>query len=467
MLVLFYTYLLPIGSPASSLDIFSAQQTISKSYTNDITHGEFLCLFGNIPRELTLGEVIERILCNDPKTRLAWANAKAQAAQTGIAQSAYLPRLNGGIGVSHGSTVSNYEQRPELSNKGIQQQRTNRLSMSWVLFDFGRRDAALSSARQLLVAANANQDATLQNSFAGAAQLYYNAISAQRSLNVSTQIEVLAAKNLEAANAKYKAGTTALSDRLQAQTAYSQANLGRVRNAGALRTATGVIALRMGLPPDTSIKLSENLTPLPDTNFVKTVNELLAQAREDHPALIAAQARIKAAEANLQERRAAGRPTLSFTADISESQYNRSIALSGDRNDRDRTVGLQLSIPLFEGFERAYQIRNAQARLEASRVELIDTEQMVLIDLWTNYQTLSNETLSLKRTEDLVAQSRESLEVIQGRYQSGVGSMIELLNALTSYAAAEEQHIAVLSNWQLSRLRLASNLGRLGFWALP
>ncbi|WP_430523147.1 TolC family protein [Pseudomonas putida] len=424
-------------------------------------------MFGNIPRELTLGEVIERILCNDPKTRLAWANAKAQAAQTGIAQSAYLPRLNGGIGVSHGSTVSNYEQRPELSNKGIQQQRTNRLSMSWVLFDFGRRDAALSSARQLLVAANANQDATLQNSFAGAAQLYYNAISAQRSLNVSTQIEVLAAKNLEAANAKYKAGTTALSDRLQAQTAYSQANLGRVRNAGALRTATGVIALRMGLPPDTSIKLSENLTPLPDTNFVKTVNELLAQAREDHPALIAAQARIKAAEANLQERRAAGRPTLSFTADISESQYNRSIALSGDRNDRDRTVGLQLSIPLFEGFERAYQIRNAQARLEASRVELIDTEQMVLIDLWTNYQTLSNETLSLKRTEDLVAQSRESLEVIQGRYQSGVGSMIELLNALTSYAAAEEQHIAVLSNWQLSRLRLASNLGRLGFWALP
>lgn len=467
ILVSLHSYLLPACASASSLDIFNTQQAFSKTYTNDITQGELPCLLGNIPRELTLGEAIERILCNDPQTRLAWANAKAQAAQVGIAQSAYLPRLNGGIGISRGNTVSNYEQRPELSSKGIQQQLTNRLSMSWVLFDFGRREAALSSARQLLVAANANQDATLQNSFAGAAQLYYNAISAQRSLNVSTQIEVLAAKNLEAADAKYKAGTTALSDRLQAQTAYSQANLGRVRNAGALRTATGVIALRMGLPPDTPIRLSENLTPLPDTHFVKTINELLAQAREDHPALIAAQAKIKAAEATLQERRAAGRPTLSFTTDISESQYNRSIALSGDRNDRDRTVGLQLSIPLFDGLEHTYQIRNAQARLEASRVELVDTEQMLLIDLWTNYQTLNNETLSLKRTEDLVAQSRESLEVIQGRYQSGVGSMIELLNALTSYATAEEQHIAALSNWQVSRLKLAANLGRLGFWALP
>ncbi|HFK2066136.1 hypothetical protein QVM54_24065, partial [Pseudomonas aeruginosa] len=37
-----------------------------------------------------------------------------------------------------------------------------------------------------------------------------------------------------------------------------------------------------------------------------------------------------------------------------------------------------------------------------------------------------------------------------------------LLNALTAYASAEDQHIRALGNWQTSRLRLAASLGRLG-----
>ncbi|HIB3374716.1 TPA: TolC family protein, partial [Pseudomonas aeruginosa] len=120
-----------------------------------------------------------------------------------------------------------------------------------------------------------------------------------------------------------------------------------------------------------------------------------------------------------------------------------------------RSIGLQLNIPLFEGFERTYQVRNALARREASEAELADTEQQVSLEVWNNYQSLSVETRSLARTRELVEQSRQSLEVVQGRYRSGVGSMIELLNALTAYASAEDQHIRALGNWQTSRLRLA------------
>ena len=82
--------------------------------------------------------------------------------------------------------------------------------MSWVLFDFGRRSAALRNAQQLLLAANASQDATLQNTFALAAQAYYDALAAQRSLAASRQVAELAAQNLEAADAKYRAGAAAL-----------------------------------------------------------------------------------------------------------------------------------------------------------------------------------------------------------------------------------------------------------------
>ncbi len=182
---------------------------------------------------------------------------------------------------------------PYLSGDGHRHRRGASLQLSWVLFDFGRRSAALRNAQQLLLAANASQDATLQNTFALAAQAYYDALAAQRSLAASRQVAELAAQNLEAADAKYRAGAAALSDRLQAQTALSQASLAQVRDEGALSNALGVIALRMGLAPDTPLRLSGELEAQPDTGFVKAIDEMLAEARREHPALLAAQARLK------------------------------------------------------------------------------------------------------------------------------------------------------------------------------
>lgn len=437
------------GAAAYEPDVFGTTGQVAGQAVYDLGGSGLPCRGGPPPTELSLEEAIERILCHDPQTRLAWANAKAQAAQVGIGKSAYLPRLDGRLDASRGYSDMDYRDAPYLSGDGHRHRRGASLQLSWVLFDFGRRSAALRNAQQLLLAANASQDATLQNTFALAAQAYYDALAAQRSLAASRQVAELAAQNLEAADAKYRAGAAALSDRLQAQTALSQASLAQVRDEGALSNALGVIALRMGLAPDTPLRLSGELEAQPDTGFVKAIDEMLAEARREHPALLAA-----------------GRPSLALSANLARSHSDQAMAFNGDTRERDRSIGLQLNIPLFEGFERTYQVRNALARREASEAELADTEQQVSLEVWNNYQSLSVETRSLARTRELVEQSRQSLEVVQGRYRSGVGSMIELLNALTAYASAEDQHIRALGNWQTSRLRLAASLGRLGFWSL-
>ncbi|ERW45510.1 outer membrane protein [Pseudomonas aeruginosa BWHPSA017] len=450
------------GAAAYEPDVFGTAGQVAGQAVYDLGGSGLPCRGGPPPTELSLEEAIERILCHDPQTRLAWANAKAQAAQVGIGKSAYLPRLDGRLDASRGYSDMDYRDAPYLSGDGHRHRRGASLQLSWVLFDFGRRSAALRNAQQLLLAANASQDATLQNTFALAAQAYYDALAAQRSLAASRQVAELAAQNLEAADAKYRAGAAALSDRLQAQTALSQASLAQVRDEGALSNALGVIALRMGLAPDTPLRLSGELEAQSDTGFVKAIDEMLAEARREHPALLAAQARLKAAAASVEESRAAGRPSLALSANLARSHSDQAMAFNGDTRERDRSIGLQLNIPLFEGFERTYQVRNALARREASEAELADTEQQVSLEVWNNYQSLSVETRSLARTRELVEQSRQSLEVVQGRYRSGVGSMIELLNALTAYASAEDQHIRALGNWQTSRLRLAASLGRLG-----
>ncbi|HFT2177272.1 TolC family protein, partial [Pseudomonas aeruginosa] len=354
------------GAAAYEPDVFGTAGQVAGQAVYDLGGSGLPCRGGPPPTELSLEEAIERILCHDPQTRLAWANAKAQAAQVGIGKSAYLPRLDGRLDASRGYSDMDYRDAPYLSGDGHRHRRGASLQLSWVLFDFGRRSAALRNAQQLLLAANASQDATLQNTFALAAQAYYDALAAQRSLAASRQVAELAAQNLEAADAKYRAGAAALSDRLQAQTALSQASLAQVRDEGALSNALGVIALRMGLAPDTPLRLSGELEAQPDTGFVKAIDEMLAEARREHPALLAAQARLKAAAASVEESRAAGRPSLALSANLARSHSDQAMAFNGDTRERDRSIGLQLNIPLFEGFERTYQVRNALARREAS-----------------------------------------------------------------------------------------------------
>ncbi|MFC6300495.1 TolC family protein [Pseudomonas sp. CCM 7893] len=432
--------------------ILGTTKGVRHQAVHDDVRANMSCQFGQLPKQLPLAEVIERILCQDPQTRLSWAHAKIQAAQVGLSQSAYLPRLDGRLSSGQTDRFGGAHRRYDTAS----------LELSWVLFDFGRRSAAMRNAHQLLLAANANQDATLQNAFAQAAQIYYDAQAAERRLTASVQIANLATQNLDAADARYKAGTTAISERLQAQTALSQAHLREVRDRGALHNAIGTIALRMGLSPNVPLQLAVDPTPLPDTHFVKAIDKLLSQAHQEHPALLAARAQLQAANAAVEEVRATGLPSVAFTADLSQGRN----MTNGDTGEQSHGIGLQLTIPLFDGFGRTYQIRNAKARVEAEQANLANAEQQVALDLWTHYQTLSTETQSLQRTSELVDQSRQALEVIQGRYHSGVGSMVEVLNALTAYADAEEQHTQTLNHWQTSRLKLIASLGQLGFWAL-
>lgn len=451
---------------AAALDVLPTEQGVSPNRLPDggVTSGKCEASLPLAP--LSLEVVIEQVLCHDPLTRQAWAEARILAAQVGVAQSAYLPRLSASSAITHGRNHTTYQQLEAYSTTGYQRRLEHRLNLSWVLFDFGRREASLRNARQLLVAAYAKQETRLQEAFVQAAQLYYDTLALQDSQRAARQVTALAAENLKDASVKYDAGAAALSDRLQAQTAYSQACLNEVRGQGAVRNAQGQIALRIGLSPQTPLELAGSLTRRPDTAFLKGVETLLEQARQDHPSLIAAKAKLEAAKAVLEERKAAGRPSLSFIASISDVQTRQSMAYNGDSHARDNTVGLQLSIPLFEGFERTYQVRGARAQFQASEAELEDVEQRISLELWASYQALNIETQAIGRTAEWVAQASVALQVVQGRYRSGVGSMIELLNASSAYAMAEQQHITALNSWHVARLRLAASLGRLGFWAL-
>jgi outer membrane protein TolC len=133
-----------------------------------ITDNQDTCSSIHAQNTLNLSDVANAALCNNPQTREVWANARAQAAQVGIAKSAYLPSVINTIGTNVNASSPRLVTRDNAYSN-----LNNSLVATYLLYDFGNRDAALENARQLLQAASATQSAAVQTILFAAVTNYY------------------------------------------------------------------------------------------------------------------------------------------------------------------------------------------------------------------------------------------------------------------------------------------------------
>ncbi|HUW29670.1 MAG TPA: TolC family protein [Sulfuriferula sp.] len=407
---------------------------------------------------LALADVVERALCNNPQTHEAWANARFQAAQVGIGKSAYLPsisiggaetrnRTDGGNSFASGSTTT-YSQQ-SLS-----------ASLSYLLYDFGARDAALENAKQILAAANDTQDATIQSVFLAAVQAYYQLFATQAAVASAREAEKSAQESFNAAAARYNVGSGTPADKLQAQTALSQAVLNRIRAQGDFSNAQGQLANSMGLDANQPVAVTPPALAVPDAQFVRNIGKLIEEARRLRPDLAAAEAQVNAARASAEAARAAGMPTISVAANVNRSYTNLTDPFSSS------SLGVLVNFPLFTGYNTTYRIRAAQAQIDTSLAQRERLSQQVALDVWKAYQGVVTETQAVKSANDLVASAVQSERVALGRYKAGVGNLLDLLTAQSALASARMQNIQAIYNWHIAKATLAQAMGRLDFSTL-
>lgn len=400
----------------------------------------------SVPAELRLADAIDLALCNNPQTRQSWANAKAAAAQVGIARSAFLPSISANAGLD----------RTEVWNQpGGEGQTalTGSLSFNYLLFDFGGRDATLEFARQSLLASDWAHNNTLQSVLLAAVQSYYLLYASQDAVEAALSAERASRASLEAARARLRVGSATRADVLQAQTAYSQSQLVRTQAEGDTAVARGGLANALGLSADRELRIA----PAPDLAAQKVaeqaVGQLIELARAKRPDLAAASAQVRAAESNIQIQQSFGKPTVSLFANAGLVQA------SPGPDPRTGSIGVQINIPLFTGYQNTYQIKQARDQLEAQTASRDKIANDVTLDVWTAYQDLRTQGQALATATELVASAQESYNVALGRYKAGVGTVTDLLNAQSALASANLQRITARYRWNLAKATLAKAIG--------
>lgn len=396
----------------------------------------------------TLAQIVERTLCANPETRAAWAAARVRAAELGQALGAYLPELSLAASVSRTSDDI-------LPNDQWAWQ--TGLSASYLLYDFGGREANRKQAEALLAAANLGHEAVVRDLFRNAVSAYYRLIIARGAVQAALESEAAAHETVKAAEARVKAGAAVPAERLQAQTAYSQRRLERIRAEGEAATLQGELASLMALPANAPLELTEPgelLSGLMLDNAMEATGRLIEIAKQRRPELAAAESRVAASRAAASSAQAGGKPVLTAQAD---TRY----ADSGPVEGWNSSLGIHVSVPVFTGYKTTYRVRAAQEQVKQVEAERDRVANAVALDVWRSWQALKTGSEAYLQAQDLLESAQTAEKLTRGRYQAGLGSVLDVLNAQANTAFARQTHLQARYNLDIARAELARAVGDL------
>jgi outer membrane protein len=252
-------------------------------------------------RAYDLVQLIDLAERNSPETRVAWEEARAAAAGIGLAEAAYLPQLSF-------QAIAGFQHTPlpapeNLVPKGYFVSDTREvipsIALKWLLFDFGRRNAALEAAKADSFVANVAFTGAHQSLIFAVSQAYFDLSAARGRLHAARQALSTAHTSEDAAVAKRNSGLGTIVSVAQAQRQTAQMRYAVTAAEATERTARANLIATLGISATTELEVTDasNL-PLPKEPE-QSVAVAVHQALGRRPDIIAALGKIDLAEAKL------------------------------------------------------------------------------------------------------------------------------------------------------------------------
>ena len=400
----------------------------------------------------SLSALTEHALRERPESRAAWLGIQAEAARLDAASAANWPTLTGQFNFTRSQAISSSGASvPTLHRYGPS------LGLSYVVYDFGARAASIDAQRYQLIASLLNGNRVLQDTIAEVEAAYFAVLAARAQVNAQTQQEIALRSSLDAVNVRLQSGLAARADQLRARAALAETTLARQAAERDRVKAEAGLKQAAGIAQTDTISLDWE-TAAPSVLEAGTLLvDLLVEAAQQRPDLQALQAAAARARAEAERARAARWPSVSLSANT-----GRTFFLEDERTPSSTySVGVNLSLPLFDGGRLAAQARAAGRDAERLQAEAEIQGNQVARMVAEAYHDVRYAHVQREGVAVQFDSASESARAAEARYTAGVGSLLELLTAQADLARARQGAAQADVDWLTAFSRLNHALGRL------
>lgn len=401
-----------------------------------------------LQQPMSLPELTEYALRNNPRTRQSWLAARAAAAGVGIEQADRLPTITG-------TYTTNRSQQVSATTGAIVPWQTRfgpQITFNYLIYDFGARGLQIDAAQFRLLAANLAHNRTLQDVIFQVEQAYYRLIGNDALVRTNEESLRNSEIALEAAQKRRESGLATVADVYRTETLVAQARLNLTRSRGELEKSRGQLASVVGLPVNVSIGVRPLQAPPRTSDVAASIGDLLERAKATRPDLVAAEAQVRAAQSSAQAVSRAGLPTIELSGGGGRNMFSDNRPAVANYN-----IGLTVRIPIFSGFRDTYTTRQAQLQAEAAEAGRDTLVKQAEIEVWQGYYDLKTVVSSISSTEAQVRSAEQTAQATLARYQGGFGSILDLITAQQDESNARVQRIQSYLDWftTLARLQVA------------
>ncbi len=397
---------------------------------------------------LSLAQVVDFSLRNNPSTAMSWANILGSIADLGLARKDYFPKV----------TVQGNIQRQQIGSPfSVQGKASNWLTLggtqgtlSYTLWDFGAREAKSESALQALFAMSYAYNQELQTVIQEVTNDYYNFLYQKAAFQDRVRDVEDSALLLQAAEKKLKLGIANITDLVQAKTTYLNSQVAQVSQKDNKENALVNLAKNMGMAGNIQFQTQNFPCELPGEEFLVQNDVFIELALQNRPDLIRYKAEILSHKAALTQARLEPLPKLTGNLDLQYTAYH------GFRDAFDMIALFKLEMDFFDGFSLRNKTRIAKAKLKEALANFKKQQDLILAEVTTYYNNYKNTVEKVEYTQEYLDAAYEEFEVTLGNYKAGTGDILNVVQALSSLSNAR-------SKFTLSIKELFSSLTNLAY----
>lgn len=404
--------------------------------------------------ELDLEETIQRALLTNPSVKIAEYNRKAAKADYSAAKSSR------GISISlnhstgrNGYADPQYNQQLNIWTKGIGNSHSNSITASLPIFTGGELQGQIGQAkanyRSMLSAEEQAYNEMKETATTG----YFNMLNATNMKALRQESVDRLQAHLDNVIAQYNVGIVARADVLRSEVELANAQQNYITASNEYDVAEATLNNIIGTPLGTTLLLKDRLQYEPYENDMAYC---LAYSEQHRPELKQAEYAIDSAEAALVVARSGHMPKV--YANASNNWGGNGSDWPGD-DDENWSVGVTASMNVFDSGVTWSKIHAAQENLAKAKESQRQIKDNVELEVRTDYLNLREAEKRITTTQVAVASAEEDYHIAVVRYQAGVGTNIDVMDAQEALTQAKTNYYQALYNYNTSKAALNTSMG--------